>query len=549
MPARITIIGPEGRHEAELKPHNTLGRHPNNTIQLLDRIVSKEHLHISLINGAWVVKDLGSLNGTCVNGERMTVDRPLNNADEITLGSTRIIFQSDTTAVPGGHQGESAKSMSRVTMTPGMVESHIRTKLAPLQDISFMPERLVTDVEALRRDYEKLRVSYELQRAIGVELDVDKLLAKILDTAFQLLAADRGVVLLVEDDGSLRPRCVRTKRAGAATSEEVVLSTTILESVRRDKAAVLSSDASMDSRFSGAHSIIMQGIRSTMAVPLLQSGELFGIMVLDSQIATNAFTEKDLQLFQNVANQAAIAIQNGLFAKKLEKEAVTRERFQRLLSPAIADQVLSGRVEIAKGGELRDTTVLFTDIRGFTSMSESARPQDIVNMLNEYFEQMVEIVFKYEGTLDKFVGDEIMALYGSPVAHADDAYRAVKTALEMLRVLAEWNRKRVSEGEIPIHIGVGINCGEVVAGYLGSSRALEYTVIGDVVNTGARLCSVAKAGEIVVSEFVYARVKDHFEAIELPAAQVKGKSAALKIYKVVGERHSGSYADEHTRPA
>jgi adenylate cyclase len=550
MPARITIIGPEGRQEVELKPHNTLGRHPNNTIQLLDRIVSKEHLHISQLHGAWVAKDLGSLNGTCVNGERITGERTLNNADEITLGSTRILFQSDTTAVPSGHSGDAGtKSMSRVTMTPGMVESHIRTKLAPLQDISFMPERLVTDLEALRRDYEKLRVSYELQRAIGVELDVDKLLAKILDTAFQLLAADRGVVLLVEDDGSLRPRCVRTKRAGAATSEEVVLSTTIIESVRRDKAAVLSSDASMDSRFSGAHSIIMQGIRSTMAVPLLQAGELFGIMILDSQIATNAFTEKDLQLFQNVANQAAIAIQNGLFAKKLEKEAVTRERFQRLLSPAIADQVLSGRVEIAKGGELRDTTVLFTDIRGFTSMSESARPQDIVNMLNEYFEQMVEIVFKYEGTLDKFVGDEIMALYGSPVAHADDAYRAVKTALEMLRVLAEWNRKRASEGEIPIQIGVGINCGEVVAGYLGSSRALEYTVIGDVVNTGARLCSVAKAGEIVVSEAVYLRVRDHFEAVELPAAQVKGKSAALKIYRVVGERHPHAYADDLTRPS
>jgi len=549
MTARITIIGPEGRQEVELKPHNTLGRHPNNTIQLLDRIVSKEHLHILMVSGAWVVKDLGSLNGTFVNGERMSVDRPLSSGDEITVGSTRILFQSDTTAVPGGHVGESTKSMSRVTMTPGMVESHIRTKLAPLQDISFMPERMVTDVETLRRDYEKLRVSYELQRAIGVELDVDKLLAKILDTAFQLLAADRGVVLLVEDDGTLRPRCVRTKKAGAATSEDVVLSTTIIETVRRDKAAVLSSDASMDSRFSGAHSIIMQGIRSTMAVPLLQSNELFGIMVLDSQIATNAFAEKDLQLFQNVANQAAIAIQNGLFAKKLEQEAVTRERFQRLLSPAIAAQVLSGHVEIAKGGELRDTTVLFTDIRGFTSMSESARPQDIVNMLNEYFEQMVEIVFKYEGTLDKFVGDEIMALYGSPVSHTDDAYRAVKTALEMLRVLTEWNRKRVSEGEVPIHIGVGINCGEVVAGYLGSSRALEYTVIGDVVNTGSRLCSVAKAGEIIVSELVYARIKDQFEVIELPSTQVKGKSSALKIYNVVGEKRSGAFTDELTRPA
>lgn len=142
-----------------------------------------------------------------------------------------------------------------------------------------------------------------------------------------------------------------------------------------------------------------------------------------------------------------------------------------------------------------------------------------------------------------------MALYGSPVSHADDAYRAVKTALEMLRVLDVWNRKRVSEGLVAIKIGIGISAGEVVAGYLGSSRALEYTVIGDVVNTGARLCSVAKADEIIISERVYARIKDHFEVIELPATQVKGKASALKIYNVIGEKRSGSFTDEHTRPA
>jgi adenylate cyclase len=548
MAAKITIIGPEGRSEAELRAHNTLGRHPNNSIQLLDRIVSKEHLHITQVNGQFVLRDLGSLNGTFVNGERVS-ERVLNNGDEITVGSTRILFQSDTTAVPSGSAGQTGaeKSMSRVTMAPGMVESHIRTKLAPLQDMSFVPEKLITDIETLRRDYEKLRVSYELQRAIGVELDVDKLLAKILDTAFLLLAADRGVILLVDETGQLRPRCVRTKKGGQG-SEDVVLSTTIIDAVKRDKAAVLSSDASMDSRFSGAHSIIMQGIRSTMAVPLLHSGELFGIMVLDSQIATNAFTEKDLQLFQNVANQAAIAIQNGLYAKKLEQEAVTRERFQRLLSPAIADQVLSGKVEIAKGGELRDTTVLFSDVRGFTSMSESANPQDIVNMLNEYFELMVEIIFQYEGTLDKFVGDEIMALYGAPVAHGDDAYRAVQTALDMMRVLGEWNAKRQAQGFEPLKIGIGINCGEVVAGYLGSSKALEYTIIGDVVNTGARLCSIAKAGEIIISEHVYARVKDRFEVIELPPTAVKGKSQPLKIYNVVGAKRAPVF-DDKTRPA
>jgi len=283
-------------------------------------------------------------------------------------------------------------------------------------------------------------------------------------------------------------------------------------------------------------------------VPLLHSGELFGLMLLDSQIATNAFTEKDLQLFQNVANQASIAIQNSLFAKKLEQEAITRDKFQRLLSPQIAQQVLDGKVDIAKGGEARQTTVLFSDIRGFTSMSEDESPQIIVDMLNEYFELMVDVVFKYEGTLDKFVGDEIMALFGAPVGHSDDPKRAVRTALEMMEVLGQLNHERRGRGDPEIKIGIGINSGEVVAGYLGSSKALEYTVIGDTVNTGARLCSVAKAGEVIISHNTYQHLGDTFECIELPPVNVKGKSQALRIYNVVGERKSG-FSTERTRPA
>jgi adenylate cyclase len=547
--ARLTIFSPEGRMERELKPHNSLGRHPDNTIQLLDRIVSKEHCHVDRVGDDWVLKDLGSLNGTFVNGERVG-ERVLSTGDEISLGATRMVFQGDVVdaVLPAveTQAGQATGHMSRVTIAPGMVESHIRTKLQPLIDQNFLPERLINDVDALRADYEKLRVSYEVIRAIGVELDVDKLLSKIVDGALSLLEADRGVVLLYDDNAELKPRCVRTKKA-LNEGEEVVLSTTIINEVLRDKAAVLSSDASVDSRFQGAHSIIMQGIRSSMAVPLLHSGEIFGIMVLDSQIAANAFTEKDLQLFQNVANQAAIAIQNSLYARKLEQEAVTRERFQRLLSPAIAEQVMNGKVEVKKGGELRDTTMLFTDIRGFTAMSESAAPQHVVDMLNEYFELMVELIFDHEGTLDKFVGDEIMALFGSPVSHPDDPYRAVRTALEMLETLEEFNRMRVSKGEEALKIGIGINTGEVVAGYLGSSKALEYTVIGDAVNTGARLCSLAKAGEIIISENTYRRVKDYFDVVELPATQVKGKSAPLKIYNVIRER-KGAFSTDLTRP-
>jgi adenylate cyclase len=149
---------------------------------------------------------------------------------------------------------------------------------------------------------------------------------------------------------------------------------------------------------------------------------------------------------------------------------------------------------------------------------------------------MVEIIFRYEGTLDKFVGDEIMALYGSPVRHADDPVRAVQTALDMLEVLARWNEERTARGQVAVQIGIGINSGEVVAGYLGSSKALEYTVIGDSVNTGSRLCSAAKAGQILVSEDTEKRLAGRFDLQEQPPMSLKGKSKPLRIYAVIGEK-------------
>lgn len=532
--ASIRIISPEGPAQSvELERHNTLGRHPDNSIQILDRIVSKNHCHIVQSDSGFVLKDLGSLNGSYVNGERVNGERALQAGDEIAIGSTKIVFDAP---VPAGVPGplDIKQTGGKVTMAPGMVESHVRARISQQADQNFIPERLIQDVAAVRRDYEKLRVSFELTRALAGELDVDRVLTKILTTAFEVLQADRGVVLLLDDAGKPKPRCVRTKRG--EPNEEVALSTTIINEVLRDRAAVLSSDALKDSRFKGAQSIIMQGIRSSMAVPLIYSDNLLGVMVLDSQVAANAFTEKDLQLTQALANQASVAIQNSLYATKLEKEALTRERFQRLLSPAIAELVVSGEVEVEKGGQTRETTVFFSDIRGFTAMSEKRTAQQIVDMLNEYFELMVEHIFKWEGTLDKFVGDEIMALFGAPVHHEDDAYRAVKVAVEQLHALEEWNLMRVAEGEDPIHIGIGINSGDVIAGYLGSSKSLEYTVIGDVVNTASRLCSAAKAGEIIISRSTYDKVKDYFEIEEMPPAQLKGKALPQRVFCVKGEK-------------
>jgi adenylate cyclase len=535
--AKLILTSGETRQEYELGPMNTLGRHPDNTIQILDRIISKEHCQIIRTgDGRFMLRDLGSLNGTYVSGTRVG-EHILNHGEELVLGSTHLTYVEHS---------EAEQSLQRVTFAPGVTESHIRQKIDAGQTRDFLPEKQLSDVESLRRDYEKLRISHELSRAIVGVLDLEQLLPKILDKSFELLPADRGVILLVEPDGRLAPRYVKHK--AGKTEEQIVLSNSILNEVAQNKRAVLSSDATMDSRFSGAHSIIMQGIRSTMCVPLLHSDELLGIMHLDSQIASNAFSEKDLQIFTSIANQAAVAIQNARLAKNIERETATRAQFQRLLSPNLVEQLVKGDLKLEKGGEQREVTILISDIRGFTAMSETKPPSEIVAMLNEYFEVMVEILFAKNGTLDKYVGDEIMALFGAPVAMPDAPLAAVQCALDMQKALREFNRTRLAENQEPIRIGIGINTGMVVTGAIGSTKTLQYTAIGDPVNTASRLCSIAKPGEIIVSENTMRRIAPMVEAQQLPATKVKGKVDALQIYNVVGMKEGGEWGQEFTRP-
>jgi adenylate cyclase len=232
-------------------------------------------------------------------------------------------------------------------------------------------------------------------------------------------------------------------------------------------------------------------------------------------------------------------IENNLLAKKIEQEIVNRERFSRLLSPNVAEQVLSGKLEVKKGGvHVPECTVFNSDIRGFTRMSEGATAVVINELLNEYFELMVETIFKYEGTLDKFMGDGIMAFWGAPMAHPDDAIRSVQCALDQMEVLGRFNRKRVEAGHPPLAVGMGLHTGPLVAGYVGSSKAMSYTVIGDTANTSARLCGIALAGQVIVSEYTLARLGPRFEVEDLPPAQLKGKEKPLRIYNVKREKPS-----------
>ena len=641
--ARLILSTAEGQQAIELRPINSLGRHPNNSIQLLDKIVSKEHCIVEQRDGLFILRDLGSLNGTYINGERVRGEQLLRHGDEITLGSTRARYDDGTQPLPPAaplpmavaaglpppaivqpgpagpqgtmgmpqqapmpqwpQQGAPASIMQQQPMgapypqqrppmpaqqpypqqpmqprpmtpmsgpapvTPpmnpnlgapatanygrsprppsfsgtrvDMLDSAraIGTQIAAQTKGFLAFDQIATDPQQLRLDYERLRITWELTRDIGLERDLDKLLEKILQALFRFVKADRGVILLQDESGQLQPRAAR-RRDG--TDAPIQVSSTILNHIIKEKAAVLTHDASMDFAASKGKSMILNRISSAIVVPLLHEGDVLGALWLDSESLAQ-FQQKDLEIITAVGNQAAMFIENNFLQRKVEQEIVTRERFSRLLSPNVAEQVISGKLEVKLGGALvADCTVFNSDIRGFTRMSEGAAPEAMIDMLNEYFEMMVETIFKYEGTLDKFMGDGIMALWGAPAHNVDDAIRCVQSSLEQMERLGQFNRQRVERNQMPLAIGIGIHTGPLVAGYVGSSKALSYTVIGDTANTSARLCGIALAGQIIVSETTLNKLGNRFEVEELPPANLKGKEKPLRIYNVKREKPSAA---------
>lgn len=514
---KLIFVGDEGQTEYQLSDYNTIGRFPDNTIQLLDKLMSKHHAMVVFDSGQWTFRDLGSSNGSFVNEQRVE-SKPLADGDVITVGGTHFTFFNRATS-----------AQPQVTMALDMLQSHIQASLES-QPQSFEPADKINDWDQLKRDYEKLRIAYELNQAIGLETDVNTLLQRILEETFALLPADRGVIMLVDDKtGELVTRAVKQTRDDG----EIILSSTIVNHVVNRKEAVLTSDAMVDKRFSMAKSIMMQGMRSTMVVPMLYQGQLLGIIHLDSLFATAAFEDKDLQILTGVAAQAAQAMDNANKARQLERSALARRDFERLLPAEVVEQVINGDVRLERGGTLMHTTVLFSDVRGFTAWAEQHEPAYIVSVLNDYFELMVDAIHRHGGTLDKFMGDGIMALFGAPISRGDDAVNAVACSVDMMKRLHIFNEQRNAFDTERVSIGIGINSGPCVAGYMGSSKSMEYTAIGDHVNLAARLCSVALPGQILLSEHTLAKVDSHVHVQPLQPVQVKGKRQPQKVFEVV----------------
>ncbi len=520
---RLLLTSPAGVSESiELKEHSTLGRAPDSTVVLQDPLASSRHAYVVRHEGKWCIRDLGSTNGTFVNDQRVELT-DLAPGDRVRIGSTVFEFVVEPEVV-----------VPRVKLDDHGLEAMIQSRVDAVAMESFLPSEQVKELDQLKQDYDKLRVANELNQAIGLETDIDVLLERILAEVFKLLPADRGTILMMNPEThQLEPRAAKHRDG---SNDEIVLSKTVINEVFGTGAAVLSSDAMRDERFAGAQSIMSTGIRSTMSVPMIYRSQLYGVIHLDSVYARAAFSQKDLRILTGLAGQAARAIDNSYKAQELEKTAMARREFERLLPSEIVEQVMSGKVHLKRGGELRETAILFSDIRGFTSWTENREPEYIVSVLNDYFELMVDCVHRHKGTLDKFMGDGLMALFGAPISYGNDTENAVLCALDMLDGLATLNDKLRAFQDESVAIGIGINSGPVIAGYMGSSKSMEYTTIGDHVNLAARLCGIATSGQILVSEATRKAVEGKVEVRSLPPVMVKGKREPVAIAEVVGRR-------------
>jgi adenylate cyclase len=274
----------------------------------------------------------------------------------------------------------------------------------------------------------------------------------------------------------------------------------------------------------------VEEVRSVMCTPLILAERVIGTFGVMKPKTKKHFDIDDVNLLTAVASQADTAIFEDISIQKIKRI------FKRYVSEKVFEKMLAMKDKYFLTGQKLDMSVSFADIRGFTSMAERLdNPDRLVQIINEFLSAMTDVILAHDGTVDKFVGDEIMALFGAPVHFPEHAKVAVETAIAMQKKMGELQEMWKQRGDEPCEIGIGINTGEMVAGNIGSDKMSDYTVLGDNVNLGARLCSAAEANQILVSHKTYEQTKDFFQFRELPHLKVKGKEKPLPVYEVVYE--------------
>jgi class 3 adenylate cyclase len=373
-------------------------------------------------------------------------------------------------------------------------------------------------IATLRRENARYRIAQEFHRRVSLERSVEAMVDRILSVIFELLNADGAAVWLTSG------RYASKSRSG---DHLVEVPRTVVDQALISTNGILTNNALMDERFDRSKSVMIRGVKSVMAMPLRTRSGTIGILYVESVSMSAAFTDEDLPLLDSIAAQASILLDNAALVAQVQQEVETRASLSRFLSPAAVDEVLSGRMKLNMQGQNAEITVLFADIRGFTTMSGQMPPEEVVRFLNAFFGEAVDAVERHGGVVDKFIGDCVMAMWGAVDQREDGARKAIASALEMVQ-----RAGRITVNGQPLEVGVGVNTGPAVVGAIGAARRLDYTAIGATVNLAARLCGIAQAGQVLVTSDTLVRAGPGIEHAPNEAVILKGIDTPIVPYAV-----------------
>jgi adenylate cyclase len=513
-------------NKIELHPGNQiLGRSGDTHLCIGEPSLSSKHLLISNFDEHVEVIDLNSSNGTLINNSRMLpfVPAKINNGDKLTLGKLNIIYHMQS------HEGNSpVPSMQQEVDVRGDVT--VLAKFDPKQ-FSVASESTGKDVALIQQTNKRLAFLYSFGQKIGSIFDIRELFKHIIKEIFELfIAADRALVFLLKD-GEMRPE-IFMKNGKEYPIEQATYSKTIVSMATNEKQGFIASDLGSGHDIDRSKSIVLLNLQCTMIVPFVVDNELFGLLQLDSTRKINAFTEEDLKMLSGISNQVAVNIKNKQLILEMNKQEKIKGSLERYLGPKMVSHLIDNKINLDQQGEERLVSILFSDIRGFTPLSERLKPAQVIEILTIYFSRMTQVIFKYDGFIDKFIGDAIFCIFGIPLFQDNHAELAVKAGIEMQRELAKINEEIFKPMDIQINVGIGINTGNVVYGNIASMERPEVTILGDSVNTSERLCSIAKGGQVLISEESTKYLKVPYEMEKLGLMRLKGKEEKVMVYSL-----------------
>lgn len=490
-----------------LKQGMTLvGRLPTCDLVLTDPSVSRHHASFKVLDAECRLQDAGSRFGTFLNDERVTQELAVAPGDTVRLGEVSLVLEQHV------DEKDLLSEAHQIAEGPGTI---------------FKPVEQPAAGEG--SDGQLIRLLGEVQRALLSTQSLTDVLNRVVDLAFQAVPAERAFLMLRESaDEALAARVLR-HRDGTIPANPT-LSRMVVRRVMRERVAILAADATTDPALGVTDSILRFNIRSFMCAPLWSREDVIGVLYLDSPRSAQ-FDSGDLDAFTALTNAAAVAIEQARLSSQLLEETRRRERLQRYHSPAVVSRIIHAPdADAGLVAAERDVTIMFCDLVGFTALCERIPPAQSAGLLNAFLTRMTDVVFEHEGTLDKFLGDALLAVFGAPFDQPQHPLRAVQAAITMRKALATMNR---AQDGPKLQMRIAINTGLAITGDIGSPRRREFTVLGDTVNTASRIeDEVAGPGEIVISGTTFARIGNTIKVRHLGARMLRGRTSALDMYAV-----------------